>query len=76
MKKNKYLVSHTNYEIVDKNDEVIDIEVASRFFKVETLLKSCDIGLSTVMIKKNFTRIHYFETLKQKEDFVLWLKNT
>ena len=40
------------------------------------LLKSCDIGLSTVILKKkildNF--IICFPNLKTKEDYVLWLK--
>lgn len=75
MKTNKYLVSHTNYEIVNQNDEVIGYRVARDFFKVETLLKSCDIGLSTVMIeKKVLTRNTRFAEFKTKEDFILWLK--
>jgi teichuronic acid biosynthesis glycosyltransferase TuaG len=38
-------------------------------------LPSCDIGLSTVMIKKSiFNNRLKFSKLKTKEDFVLWLK--
>ena len=39
------------------------------------MIKSCDIGLSTVILKKEI--IDYqtnFPNLKTKEDFVLWLK--
>ena len=42
---------------------------------MDDLIKSCDIGLSTVIIKKE--TIDYqttFPNLKTKEDFVLWLK--
>ena len=41
---------------------------------LEDLLKSCDIGLSTVMIKKSHLISNKFPNLKTKEDFVLWLK--
>ena len=37
-------------------------------------MKSCDIGLSTVIIEKNIiTDELKFVSLKTKEDFVLWL---
>ena len=39
------------------------------------MLKSCDIGLSTVVIKKEIINDEIkFPVLKTKEDFVLWLK--
>ena len=40
------------------------------------LLKSCDIGLSTVILSKKFfdDRKFQFATIKTKEDFVLWIK--
>ena len=39
------------------------------------LLKSCDIGLSTVVIKRKILNKYLsFSNLKTKEDFVLWLK--
>ena len=41
----------------------------------ESLLKYCDIGLSTVMIKRDIiSKTGGFANLKTKEDFVLWLK--
>ena len=44
------------------------------YFKFDDLLKSCDIGLSTVMLKKNiFNKGFKFPNIKTKEDFVLWL---
>ena len=38
------------------------------------LLKSCDIGLSTVMIKRKILKNNLFAKLKTKEDYILWLK--
>ena len=42
----------------------------------DDLIKSCDIGLSTVILKKDlFSNPNYrFANLKTKEDYVLWLK--
>tara|TARA_B100000579_G_C22741628_1_gene809406 strand:- start:268 stop:981 length:714 start_codon:yes stop_codon:yes gene_type:complete len=40
------------------------------------LLKSCDIGLSTVMLKKKIIPENIFPNLKTKEDYVAWLKLT
>ena len=40
----------------------------------QDLIKSCDIGLSTVVIKKNILSNKFlFPNLKTKEDYVLWL---
>ena len=48
---------------------------AKDYLSFERLLRSCDIGLSTVMIKKNlFKKNLKFSKTKNKEDFVLWLK--
>ena len=41
---------------------------------VKDLIKSCDIGLSTVMIRKSVLSSNSFPGLKTKEDFVLWLR--
>ena len=38
------------------------------------LLKSCDIGLSTVLVKKEILKKKMFSKLKTKEDYSLWLK--
>ena len=40
------------------------------------LLKSCDIGLSTVLIKSNLIKKNLFPNLKTKEDYVVWLNIT
>ena len=40
------------------------------------LLKSCDIGLSTVLIETNLIKKNLFPSLKTKEDYVVWLQIT
>ena len=75
MKNNKLKISHTSYEIVDKNDRVVGKRLSRNFKKVDDLIKSCDIGLSTVILKKEIIDDQTkFPNLKTKEDFVLWLK--
>ncbi len=68
-------ISHTSYSIVDKSQKVLGIRIARNFFDLKDLLKSCDIGTSTVIIKKNLINDYIqFASLTTKEDFVLWLK--
>lgn len=74
MKKNNISFSHTSFKIIDQKDKIIGYRKASSKLSYESILKSCDIGLSTVIIKKNFLKNKKFPNLKTKEDYVLWLK--
>ena len=77
MKQNYSTISHTSYSIInDKTKQIVSIRHAKNFNHVNELLKSCDIGLSTVMLKKNILLDNNikFPNLKTKEDFVFWLK--
>lgn len=74
MKKNNYLITHTSYSIINKNNKIISTRFAKSFGTYNDLLFSCDIGLSTVMIKKEiFKNKIYFPKTRTKEDFILWL---
>ena len=74
MKKKNYLVTHTSYKIIDKKNKIIGYRYARSFKSTASLLKSCDIGLSTVIIKKSIIKKKdNFPKLKTKEDFVFWL---
>ena len=74
MKRKKIDISHTSYAIIDKDDNKISSRIA-RDLDYKNILNSCDIGLSTVMIKKNILNFkNPFPKLKTKEDYVLWLK--
>jgi len=74
MKKNNLLITHTSYDLFDENNSFLKKRLARKLDYFD-LLKSCDIGLSTVMVKKDLILKHkLFPSLKTKEDYVLWLK--
>jgi teichuronic acid biosynthesis glycosyltransferase TuaG len=74
MKENNAVFSHTSYKVLNK-DLRYSIRHARDFNYLPDLLKSCDIGLSTVMLKKNLLNYNCeFPSMVSKEDFVLWLK--
>ena len=75
MKSNDYKITHTSYFIVDESQRIIGKRIARNFFRLNDLLKSCDIGTSTVILKKDLINDNVkFASLKTKEDYVLWLK--
>jgi len=75
MIRNNYLITHTSYQIQNEKSLVVGLRRAKTFRNLDQLLPSCDIGLSTVIVKKQiFSNMIKFPNLKTKEDFVLWLK--
>ena len=75
MKENKSDFSFTAYDLINSAGQKIGHRVASRFLNYDNLIKSCDIGLSTVMMKKFlFSDFFMFSNLKTKEDYALWLQ--
>ena len=76
MKKNGINASHTSYTIINSNNKIVGSRNA-KDMSYKLLLKSCDIGLSTVILKKEIiTSKIKFANIKTKEDYVLWLKIT
>lgn len=76
MEKKNLSITHTSYVILDKNNNHANIRLAKNL-DYKKLLKSCDVGLSTVMIKKDlFSKKNKFSNMKTKEDYVLWLSLT
>ena len=67
--------SHTSYEIIDKKNSKIGYREAQENLSFSQLQKSCDIGLSTVILKKDlFDNQNFrFGEIKTKEDYILWL---
>ena len=74
MKKNNAQISHTSYEIIDKNNKRIGENISKNKLSYNQLLNSCDIGLSTVIVKKKILKNYKFPNISTKEDYVLWLK--
>ena len=76
MKKNSVDISHTSYHIINSDNKIIGSRRA-KDMNHKLLLNSCDIGLSTVIIKKELiTNKIKFANINTKEDYVLWLKIT
>jgi teichuronic acid biosynthesis glycosyltransferase TuaG len=74
MEKNKISFSHTSYKIINEKNNLLGVQTAEKYISYYNLLKSCDIGLSTVVLKKDIMKKNNFPNLKTKEDYVLWLK--
>ena len=68
-----YDFSHTTYQIINYNKKIVSTIRASKTLKYKELFKSCDIGLSSVILKRKLLSDLKFPELKTKEDFVLWL---
>jgi teichuronic acid biosynthesis glycosyltransferase TuaG len=75
MKKNSYCATHTSYKIFDSSSKNQIIRTAKKKLSFSDLVNSCDIGLSTVVLKKSIIKKNMrFPNLKTKEDYVMWLK--
>lgn len=73
MKNNNINFSHTSYKIINSQSKTVGYVKAKEKIQYKDLIKSCDIGLSTVICKKKIIKRKKFANLKTKEDFVLWL---
>ena len=77
MLQNKYILTFSSYNIINNKDQLIGSRKAKKTISYNDLIWSCDIGLSTVILKKDvFNDYCRFPDLKTKEDYVLWLKLT
>ena len=74
MKKENILFSHSNYLIIDNASKKIGNLEVPKNISYNQLIRSCDIGLSTVMISRSLTKDYLFSSLKTKEDYLLWIK--
>ena len=75
MKKNKLPISCTSYKVINEQNKIISHRKSYKSLNYSTLLKDCNIGLSTVMLDSSILKNKLnFPNLKTKEDFVLWLK--
>ncbi len=72
MKKNSLDLSYTAYDIL-KNNKKIKHQV-QKSYSYDDLIKKCDIGLSTVIMKSKMIKTASFPNLKTQEDYALWLK--
>jgi len=75
MRRKNLDVTHTSYKILNNRGEFLGFRKAKDLV-YKNLLKSCDIGLSTVILKKKILLDNSlkFTNLRTKEDYLLWLK--
>ena len=73
MKHKKIEFSHSNYYVIDSKSKKIGKFKVAKKISYNELIKSCDIGLSSVMLKKSLVKKFFFSSLKTKEDYLLWL---
>lgn len=76
MEKNNHVFSHSSYFVINAEGKRISKREAQPIISLDQLIRSCDIGLSTVIINLSFLRKNkfFFPKIKTKEDYVLWLK--
>ena len=74
MLKGGHLFSYSAYSIINSNGKFVSTRQVSKNINYLKLIKSCEIGLSTVMIKNQLFNQLKFPNLKTQEDFALWLK--
>ena len=74
MEKLKINISHTSYSVINKDNKFLSKRKAKKKLVYKNLLNSCDIGLSTVILKKNLFNKYKFSNNRTKEDYSLWLK--
>ena len=76
MEENNISFSHTSYNIISSNNKILSYQIAKNEIIFKDLIKSCDIGLSTVILKSNLLNKNkiFFPKINTKEDYVLWLK--
>ena len=70
---NGYDFSYTTYQVINSEGKIVKKIKAQKKLEYNELLKSCDIGLSSVILKRKLLINIKFPELKTKEDFVLWL---
>ncbi len=72
IKEKKIDFVHGSYLIVNEENRFIG-KFISKSLDYNKLIKSCDIGLSTVMVKSDLVKKHLFKSISTKEDYVCWL---
>lgn len=75
MREKKISFSHTDYNLINNRNKIIGEMVVKKTLSYNDLLRSCDIALSSVILKRSLLiESLKFGDTKTKEDFFLWLK--
>ena len=76
MMDNNIIFSFSNYEKKFLKKKNIQVTCDKKKLNYNDLLKSCDIGLSTVILKKKIIKNELFPNIRTQEDYVAWLRIT
>ena len=76
MEKNNIPFSHTSYHVINTNNKIVSSRFAKNKIIFQDLITSCDIGLSTVILKSSLLSKNklLFPKIGTKEDYILWLQ--
>ena len=75
MEDNKIEFSHSNYNLINAENKIIGKMLVKKNLRYQDLMKSCDIALSSVIMKRSLLgKSLKFGQTKTKEDYLLWLK--
>ena len=73
MKEKNLEFIHSSYFIVDENERVLG-KFLTKNLHYSDLIRSCDIGLSTVTVTSKLIKENLFPQISSKEDYICWLK--
>ena len=73
MHNSDYDITYTEYYIVSENGTILNTRRVSKNMNYKKLLQNCEIGLSTVIAKRDLFKKFQFPLIKTQEDFGLWL---
>ena len=74
MKKESIDFTHTSFSVIDQAGQFLYNLRAKKELTHKDLIKSCDIALSTVVIRRNIFNNYKFTDITTKEDYLLWLQ--
>ncbi len=74
MEENDIDFSYTPYEIIDSKERQIKTFTPRQKVNYNMILKTCDIGCSTVMYNCEKLGKQYMELIKRGQDYTLWLR--
>ena len=74
MKKNFLNFTHTSYSVIDQKGKFLCSFKAKKKLSYDNLILSCDVALSTVVMKREIFEDYKFTKIKTKEDYLLWLQ--
>jgi len=74
MKKNFLDFTHTSYSVINQRGRFLYSLKAKKELNYDNLILSCDVALSTVVMKRDIFKHYKFTKITTKEDYLLWLQ--